>query len=566
MTLSTFLTVFIIVFIAMVPLSLIVETLRPKPKKPDEINWGKDIPIQYIDLDGTKVRYIKVGNGPTLVLLHTLRTQLDIFQKMIPELSKSFTVYAVDFPGHGWSDIPKKDYTLDFFVDSVERFLVKLDLHDVIFTGVSIGGSISLVIAGKNNKRIKGVISLNPYDYDGFQLFAGEKIPVPLVVRRAASEGIENDDVEALQSVLEASECFRFPYWMGELLEEAVASRSRRCFLWLLEQPELYFGGGELSLALAAASAAYAGATYYVRAIVEAGADVALPDRLDCRMKDSPLLLVDGAMASMKPEIVELARDSGAFARSRPSCLADAVAASIDGRHKHLIPCLIIFGQALLERFRMEGEVFVPLGDLIQMIRKLQEDKKATEESIALGNQLEAMLDPEEAIRSELMVYVESRRPRKMWKLLRQLPKEKFLPMATEILPSVGLYASNHYHPHVDKDPHRGWRDVEKLLDLGAGVDGTDFSGRTILMNVLWQTKHREDLILRLVDLGADVNAIAKESSWVSSEDRSKRYPALAVLDYCPDSEEARRFYAPLLRSLGARSIEELLEEREEGL
>lgn len=167
MTLSTFLTVFIIVFIAMVPLSLIVETLRPKPKKPDEINWGKDIPIQYIDLDGTKVRYIKIGNGPTLVLLHTLRTQLDIFQKMIPELSKSFTVYAVDFPGHGWSDIPKKDYTLDFFVDSVERFLVKLDLHDVIFTGVSIGGSIPLVIAGKNNKRIKGVISLNPYDYDG---------------------------------------------------------------------------------------------------------------------------------------------------------------------------------------------------------------------------------------------------------------------------------------------------------------------------------------------------------------------------------------------------------------
>ena len=103
----------------------------------------------------------------------------------------------------------------------------------------------------KKEEELRGL--LNPYDYDGFQLFAGEKIPVPLVVRRAASEGIENDDVEALQSVLEASECFRFPYWMGELLEEAVASRSRRCFLWLLEQPELYFGGGELSLALAAA-------------------------------------------------------------------------------------------------------------------------------------------------------------------------------------------------------------------------------------------------------------------------------------------------------------------------
>jgi hypothetical protein len=35
-----------------------------------------------------------------LVLLHTLRTQLDLFEKVVPELSKHSTVYAVDYPGH----------------------------------------------------------------------------------------------------------------------------------------------------------------------------------------------------------------------------------------------------------------------------------------------------------------------------------------------------------------------------------------------------------------------------------------------------------------------------------
>jgi pimeloyl-ACP methyl ester carboxylesterase len=99
--------------------------------------------------------------------LHTLRTQLDIFQKMIPELSKSFTVYAMDYPGHGWSDIPEADYTADFFVSSVEKFMDKLDIKETIIAGVSIGGSIPLVIAGKNNNRIKGVVSINPYDYPG---------------------------------------------------------------------------------------------------------------------------------------------------------------------------------------------------------------------------------------------------------------------------------------------------------------------------------------------------------------------------------------------------------------
>jgi len=76
---------------------------------------------------------------------------------MIPELNKSFTVYAMDYPGHGWSDIPKTDYTADYFVNSVEKYLEKLDLKYVLIAGVSIGGSIPLVIAGKNNNRVKGV-------------------------------------------------------------------------------------------------------------------------------------------------------------------------------------------------------------------------------------------------------------------------------------------------------------------------------------------------------------------------------------------------------------------------
>ena len=166
MTINTILII-LIVSLAPVVVSYVVEALRKSPQEPDQLSWAQEIPIQYADLDGTRVRYIKTGKGPNLLLLHTLRTQLDIFQKMIPELSKSFTVYAFDYPGHGWSDIPKTDYTADYFVNSVEKYLEKLDLKDVLIAGVSIGGSIPLVIAGKNNNRVKGVISINPYDYPG---------------------------------------------------------------------------------------------------------------------------------------------------------------------------------------------------------------------------------------------------------------------------------------------------------------------------------------------------------------------------------------------------------------
>jgi hypothetical protein len=35
------------------------------------------------------------------MLMHTLRTQLDHFQLVIPQISGPFTFYAVDFPGMG---------------------------------------------------------------------------------------------------------------------------------------------------------------------------------------------------------------------------------------------------------------------------------------------------------------------------------------------------------------------------------------------------------------------------------------------------------------------------------
>ena len=146
-------------------LSYAIEALRTVPKPPAALRWAPDIPIQYVEVDGNRLRFIKSGSGPVLVLLHTLRTQLDLFEKVIPDLSKTFTVYALDLPGHGFSDIPTGNYDAAFFVQAVEGFLDKLDLRDVTLAGVSIGGSISLLLAARHNARVARVVAINPYDY-----------------------------------------------------------------------------------------------------------------------------------------------------------------------------------------------------------------------------------------------------------------------------------------------------------------------------------------------------------------------------------------------------------------
>ena len=157
--------VFICVGIGLWLASFIVEALRRAPEAPTSLSWAPDIAIDYLTVNGNRLRYIRTGRGPTVVLLHTLRTQLDLFEKIVPDLARDFTVYAVDYPGHGYSDIPKARYEADFFVRAVEGFLDALDLRAVTLCGVSIGGAISLIIAGRGNPRVTRVVAVNPYDY-----------------------------------------------------------------------------------------------------------------------------------------------------------------------------------------------------------------------------------------------------------------------------------------------------------------------------------------------------------------------------------------------------------------
>ena len=145
--------------------SLLVEALRTEPPAPEKLAWAPEVPIQYLDVNGVRLRYITTGQGPNLVLLHTMRTQLDIFQRVIPALAPRFTVHALDFPGHGYSDIPDATYAPDLFVRAVAGFLDQLKIEQAVVAGVSIGGVIPLLLAAQANPRIQKIVSINPYDY-----------------------------------------------------------------------------------------------------------------------------------------------------------------------------------------------------------------------------------------------------------------------------------------------------------------------------------------------------------------------------------------------------------------
>jgi pimeloyl-ACP methyl ester carboxylesterase len=120
---------------------------------------------QRVSILGADLRFLRNGRGPTVVLLHTLRTQLEYFIPLMRELDLELEILAPDLPGHGRSSAPKVEYTAGYFTDGVEQFLDRLNLERVLLVGESIGASIGLALAARKNNRLAGLIAINPYDY-----------------------------------------------------------------------------------------------------------------------------------------------------------------------------------------------------------------------------------------------------------------------------------------------------------------------------------------------------------------------------------------------------------------
>lgn len=117
--------------------------------------------------DKLSLRYQQTGNGPPLLLIHTIRTQLEYFRSLAPLLADSYTVYAIDLPGHGHSPIDAHaPFDEPYFRQAVTGFIEKLNLVDLTLVGESIGGALALTVAAAVPQRVRRVVAINPYDYD----------------------------------------------------------------------------------------------------------------------------------------------------------------------------------------------------------------------------------------------------------------------------------------------------------------------------------------------------------------------------------------------------------------
>src|SRR3954468_10824475 len=115
-----------------------------------------------------RLRYLTGGTGPPLVMVHTVRTQAEHFRHLIPLVAQRYTVYTIDLPGMGYSQIvPGASYEEPAMRTAVKRLITQLELHDVTLLGESMGAVLALTAAADLPERVRRVVAINAYDYAG---------------------------------------------------------------------------------------------------------------------------------------------------------------------------------------------------------------------------------------------------------------------------------------------------------------------------------------------------------------------------------------------------------------
>src|ERR1700744_3518622 len=122
----------------------------------------KPVASGYAPVTGTKVYYEVYGEGRPIVLLHgAFMTIQGNWSELIPELSKTRKVIAIEMQGHGhtpYSDRKMDQTTLAKDVEQVMDYL-KVDSADVV--GYSMGGSVAYKFAIQSPKRLRKLVIIS---------------------------------------------------------------------------------------------------------------------------------------------------------------------------------------------------------------------------------------------------------------------------------------------------------------------------------------------------------------------------------------------------------------------
>lgn len=211
--------------------------------------------MPYANNHGVRIHYELEGEGPPLILLHGLSTDLGLWHDcgFVKSLRNDYKLVLIDARGHGSSDKPHNAdaYKLELLVSDIVGVLNDLKISKAHFLGYSMGGWIGFGIGRYASKRFHSLIigAMSPYrdpnepnnllklfkkEKDFIWAYFGiEKIFPPKVASRQKARWMAND-LEALIALVSKD-------WMLSL-EDVLPAITLPCLLFVGEADRFYPG------------------------------------------------------------------------------------------------------------------------------------------------------------------------------------------------------------------------------------------------------------------------------------------------------------------------------------
>jgi pimeloyl-ACP methyl ester carboxylesterase len=110
---------------------------------------------QTANVNGVNIHYVIGGQGEPLVLLHGFGQNWFMWNRLLPELSKHFTVIAPDLRGVGESDKPDAGYDKKTMAVDIHELVKKLGLSSINLVGHDIGLMVAYAYAAQFGNEVK---------------------------------------------------------------------------------------------------------------------------------------------------------------------------------------------------------------------------------------------------------------------------------------------------------------------------------------------------------------------------------------------------------------------------
>src|SRR5215217_8122484 len=123
---------------------------------------GKPTASGYAPVSGTKVYYEVYGEGRPIVLLHGAFYTIELnWAQLIPELSKTRKVIAIELQGHGRTQFSDRKLAHATLASDVEGVMDHLKIDSADVAGYSFGGAVAYQFAIQSPKRLRNLVIIS---------------------------------------------------------------------------------------------------------------------------------------------------------------------------------------------------------------------------------------------------------------------------------------------------------------------------------------------------------------------------------------------------------------------